>query len=224
MPRAKILPILLVLTALCGLTVLLVGSFFTLTSAETETAALLQSEDANPRILAAKVQMAQVDLQPKQGRSLYGGNNIGYYREDTPMPVLVHEYVPYEEQLFALINAEREKAELPPLELSPELAMSASRHSADMAANNYFGHTNLNGVNFADRILKTGFTFSAAGENLYAGNGPYNSPENAVTSWMNSPEHRANILSPDFTYIGLGYRFNSKSTYGGYYTADFGKP
>lgn len=224
MPRVKILPLLLVLTALCGLIVLLTGSFFSLSAAEADAVAQLQSDTPGPVILAAKAQMALVDYQPKDGRHISGANNIGEFREDTPMPSLVHEYTPFEEKLLELINQEREKAGLPQLTLSLELSRTASRHSADMAANNYFSHTNLDGLNFSERIKQSNYTFTAAGENLYAGNGPYNSPKNAVTAWMNSPAHRANILSPDFTEIGLGYRFNAKSTYGGYYTAEFGRP
>jgi len=219
--RLKISLFLLVITALCGLGFLLAGSLFTYTPTEAGIPENAQMDATPP---AAKVVLARLYEAADTGRTQYGMHQIGKYREDTPMPALVHQYDPYETTLLVLINIERENAGLEPFVLSRKLSMSASKHSADMAANNYFSHTNLAGVSFSERIMQTGFTFSAAGENLYAGNGPYNSPENAVTSWMNSPSHRANILNPNFTHIGLGYRFNAESTYGGYYTADFGKP
>ena len=64
-----------------------------------------------------------------------------------------------------------------------------------------------------------GIAYTAAGENIAAGQPD---PKSVVTSWMNSPGHRANILSKSYTEIGVG--FASGGTYGTYWTEDFIHP
>jgi len=51
-----------------------------------------------------------------------------------------------------------------------------------------------------------------------------NPPQRAFTWWMNSAPHRANLLSPNYTDIGLGYAYSADSSYGGYFTAVFARP
>src|SRR5919109_1185606 len=69
-----------------------------------------------------------------------------------------------------------------------------------------------------DRDAVAGYTgWSAIGENIAAG---YPTPEAVVAGWMSSPGHRANILSPNFTEIGIGLAQGGK--YGSYWTQDFG--
>jgi uncharacterized protein YkwD len=130
----------------------------------------------------------------------------------------------FESKVLKLINIERAKNGLHKLSMQTRLLKAAKGHSKDMANKNYFSHSGLNGSSFIDRINATGYKWSAAGENIYAGNGTFNSPQSCVNAWMNSPAHRAILLSADYTQIGIGYAFNKNSTYGGYYTADFGKP
>lgn len=146
-------------------------------------------------------------------------------REDvTTEPLTATEYQPFETDLLQLMNDERAKAGAAPLKMSSLLSIVAQSHSDEMAAHNYFGHNSLNGLTFEDRIKKAGYTFSAAAENLFAGSGPYNSPEYVVKVWLNSASHRSNMLDPKYNEVGIGYRFNPDSTYGGYFTADFGTP
>lgn len=130
----------------------------------------------------------------------------------------------YESTVLKLINAERTKRGLKKLALSTKLRTAARRHSKDMASNDFFSHTGSNGSSMTDRILKAGFKYSAAGECLYAGNGDLKTPKAAVQAWLNSPGHAAIMLSPNYTHVGIGYIYDKTSPYGGYYTADFGKP
>lgn len=132
--------------------------------------------------------------------------------------------VTFETKLLKLINAERAKRGLRKLTLNSRLSKASESHSKDMAVNNYFSHTGLDGSSFTDRISRTGYKWSAAGETLYAGGGPYNTPAACVKAWLNSPGHRAILLSKAYTQIGLGYVYKAGSTYGGYYTAEFAKP
>ncbi len=128
----------------------------------------------------------------------------------------------YIQIMLDLINQARMEAGVPPLITTPELMQSAQAHSRDMSCRNYFSHNNLDGETPFDRMEEAGYPMVYAAENIYAGQGVYNSPEKAVKAWLNSPGHRVNMLSPDFVHIGLGYAYTSTSYYGGYYTTDFG--
>ncbi len=130
----------------------------------------------------------------------------------------------YEDQLLALINQERQNQGLAPLSMNAALREAARAHSRDMACQGFFSHTGSDGSSPADRVARYGYQFSYLGENIYAGNGPYNSPQAAFQAWMNSPGHRQNILSPNFVHVGIGYAYDPNSPYGSYWTADFGSP
>jgi uncharacterized protein YkwD len=128
-------------------------------------------------------------------------------------------------RVIELTNQERSQAGLSPLKFESRLATAALQHSQDMALQDYFNHTQPNGGTPWDRINATGYQFSDAAENLIAG---LSTPEDAVTVWMNSPEHRANILNPGLTEIGVGYYFladdTGKVNYHHYWTQVFATP
>ncbi|HEY9089141.1 MAG TPA: CAP domain-containing protein [Anaerolineaceae bacterium] len=134
------------------------------------------------------------------------------------------ETAPIITELFQLMNEERAKVGAPPLEYSPVLARVAQSHSEEMAKHNFFGHNSLNGLTFVNRIRNAGYNFTAAAENLFAGNGPYNDASYVINTWLRSTSHRENMLNPAYTEVGIGYGFNPDSTYGAYFTADFGTP
>jgi uncharacterized protein YkwD len=127
----------------------------------------------------------------------------------------------FETRVLELVNQERAKLKLPALKAQSQLAAAARAHSADMACSNYFSHTGLNGSTAASRITQQGYKWSAMGENIAAGS---STPEGVVQQWMNSAPHKANILSPNYTDIGVGYAYSSASTYKHYWTLDFAKP
>ncbi len=130
----------------------------------------------------------------------------------------------YEDTVLRLINEERADRDLQKLTQNSLLYTAARTHSLDMACSNYFSHNSLTGLTPFDRIKSSGYTYRIAAENLYAGSGAYNSPEQAVKAWMNSPAHRKNILTTDLQHIAISYVFNPSSTYGGYVTVTFGTP
>lgn len=130
----------------------------------------------------------------------------------------------FEEEVFQLINAERERLGLNPLIWNDDLAEAARKHSADMACNDYFSHTSLDGLTFDERISAEGYAFTAAGENLYAGGGIYNYPDQAFLGWFNSPDHYMVMTHPDLSEVGIGYIYAADSRYEGYFSADFGTP
>lgn len=127
----------------------------------------------------------------------------------------------YENQIISLINQERANNGLSKLSFSNAISRAARGHSLDMACHNFASHTGSNGSSVFTRLVQAGFSYSYAAENVAGG---YGSPSEVVSGWMNSSGHRTNILDPNMTYIGVGYASLSGTTYGDYWTADFGRP
>jgi len=104
------------------------------------------------------------------------------------------------------LNAIRARHGLVALRANSRLAAAAAQHSREMAADGYFAHNSANGTPFFDRIAQwytsKGYGFWSVGENLL-----WSSPDvdsgRALTMWMNSPEHRANILNGAWREIGV---------------------
>ncbi len=119
----------------------------------------------------------------------------------------------YEQKVAELVNAERAKHGLPALTLSAELCRGARAKSQDMAQNHYFSHTSPTYGSPFDMMKQFGITYRTAGENIAQGQ---TTPEAVVTAWMNSEGHRANILSTQYTSLGVGYVAN-----GNYWTQWF---
>ncbi|WP_425444648.1 CAP domain-containing protein [Streptomyces phaeoluteigriseus] len=104
-------------------------------------------------------------------------------------------------QVIALVNKERAAAGCGPLTDDAKLRNAAREHSEDMAARDFFDHTNPDGADPGQRITAAGYRWSTYGENIAKGQ---QSAASVMTSWMNSPGHRANILNCDFKNIGVG--------------------
>lgn len=124
----------------------------------------------------------------------------------------------FELQMFDLTNATRVNHGLSVLTWDDKVRETARKHSIDMAENNYFDHTNLQGQSPFDRMLEDQITFSVAGENLAYGQF---SSIFAHEGLMNSIGHRENILKPEFDYLGVGVAFNDESH--PYYTQNYYK-
>lgn len=108
----------------------------------------------------------------------------------------------YEQEVIRLVNAIRAENGLKPLSYDWELARVARYKSQDMKDNRYFSHTSpIYGSPF-QMIRDFGISFKSAGENIAKG---YATPQAVVHGWMNSSGHRANILNPAYTRIGVGY-------------------
>ncbi|WP_247898155.1 CAP domain-containing protein [Paenibacillus pabuli] len=114
-------------------------------------------------------------------------------------------------QVVKLVNAERAKAGLGALASDALLDKVAVAKVKDMSNNNYFDHQSPTYGSPFDMMKQFGVTYSYAGENIAKGQ---KTPQEVVTAWMNSEGHRANILSKNFTKIGVGY-------YNGYWAQEF---
>ncbi|WP_232223942.1 CAP domain-containing protein [Anoxybacteroides tepidamans] len=125
----------------------------------------------------------------------------------------------YEYQIFDLVNAVRLKNKLPLLTWDGKVAVTARKHSEDMAEHGYFDHKNLQGLSPFDRMERDGISYHVAGENIAYGQ------FNAIfvhEAWMNSYDHRRNVLYQDFQRLGVGVAFNTAGQ--PYYTQDFYTP
>ena len=105
-----------------------------------------------------------------------------------------------EARMLELVNAERVRAGLKPLQADPEVLPVARAHSADMFARGYFSHHTPEGGTLGDRMRKQGVRFLLAGENLALAP----TLARAHQGLMDSPGHRANILRPEFARVGIG--------------------
>lgn len=108
----------------------------------------------------------------------------------------------YENEVTRLVNEIRVKNGLKPLAADWELSRVARYKSQDMKDNNYFSHTSpVYGSPF-NMIKNFGISYRSAAENIAKGQ---RTPQAVVNAWMNSSGHRANILNPSYTKIGVGY-------------------
>lgn len=143
------------------------------------------------------------------------------------------DWTAFEGEVLELVNARRREGancggeEFPPthaLSLSGVLSCTSRAHSQDMALRDFFEHDNPDGDSPFDRMAAAGYQFRAAGENIAAGQ---RGPEEVMESWMNSPGHCKNIMSGDFTELGVGYftKGGPEQPGGrGYWTQNFGRP
>jgi len=112
-----------------------------------------------------------------------------------------------ESSIACLINEQRAGHGVRPVQPNAALRQAALGHSTEMISQRYFEHTSPAGVTFVDRIEAAGYTRGArsweVGENLAWGSGSLSTPGSLVTSWMNSPPHRENLLRARFREIGI---------------------
>lgn len=126
--------------------------------------------------------------------------------QEVKVPATVQEVVD-------LTNKERAKEGLKALQIDVKLTQSAQAKSQDMKNKNYFDHTSPTFGSPFDQMKSLGITYKSAGENIAMGQ---RSAAEVVDAWMKSPGHRANIMNPSFTHIGVGL-----SDSGFYWTQQF---
>lgn len=124
------------------------------------------------------------------------------------------------------INAARAANGLPPLSASVQLANAAARHSADLASSPWLidsgrWHEGSDGSGVSDRIRREGYVSNYVRENTGWGWG--GDPDTMFNWWMNSPQHRANILDPTVDEVGLGYLYAPGSPWAHYWVHNFAK-
>ncbi len=132
---------------------------------------------------------------------------------------------------LCLVNHQRAIRGEHPLRDNAKLDSSATHHSQDMIAANYYEHTSPTGETALDRIMASGYVSRGSGyeigENIDLGGGIFATPAAIVGAWMNSPGHRDNILNSDFVDTGIGVAAQvpaevASGQVGATYTQDFG--
>jgi uncharacterized protein YkwD len=134
------------------------------------------------------------------------------------------------QQVLVLVNQARSTsrrcgnehyAATTPLRLSGVLSRAAQLHADDMARYETMQHAGSDGSSPAQRITRQGYRWQAVGENIAAGAG---SAAEVVAGWLTSPGHCANIMSSQFTEMGLAFAVNPHDDYAVYWTQNFATP
>ena len=137
---------------------------------------------------------------------------------------------PDEQALLDAHNAARAEARVcgtvsmpaaPPLDWHCTLGEVAFAHSKDMGDNDFFDHTGSDGRSPSRRVKDAGYDYRYTGENIAAGQPDVAS---VMQSWIDSPGHCENLMSPNYTQMGGGIYSTSSARYSIYWTVDFGKP
>lgn len=125
-----------------------------------------------------------------------------------------------EQTLMALINDYRAANGLGPVGYSATLTNAAVWMAQDMAANNYFSHTDSLGRDPFQRMTDFGYPSNVwRGENLAGGPAD---PGTVLNLWISSPGHNAVLLNANYVAVGIGRAYGAGTTYGWYWAADFG--
>jgi uncharacterized protein YkwD len=126
------------------------------------------------------------------------------------------------------VNAIRAANGLKPMGTTQSLRVAAQRHSRDMVRRHYFAHVSPSGSTVTERVKKAGYLHGARrhtiGENIAWGSGSAAAPAAIVQAWMNSPPHRAIILTAAFRDVGVGIAAGApQGGPGQTYTLDVGR-
>jgi hypothetical protein len=104
------------------------------------------------------------------------------------------------EGVVKLVNQARVKENLEPLVVNEKLAKAAQDKADDMIAHDYFAHNSPQGITPWDWITRNKYSYKYAGENLAMG---FIDVQDEQRAWMNSPDHRKNILNENYQEIGV---------------------
>jgi len=139
-----------------------------------------------------------------------------FYRLKFPRDLQVQLAPSDEEGMLQRVNQARAQAGLAPLAMNPVLRQAARQHSLDMYRRHYFSHRTPSGQTPYQRLQALHFHYVTAGENIVFA-------QNLDQAWnllMASPDHKANILNPDFRCIGIG-AYRGLGGYEEMFTQDF---
>lgn len=126
-----------------------------------------------------------------------------------------------EQDTIQQINQNRQQQNLEPLSRNTKLTQVARDYSRRMAKQDFFSHTSPDGDTIAQRVQSRGINYLMVGENLFKGTNITEPVPVAVEGWMQSPGHRQNILTANYTETGIGI-WQQNNTY--YFTQVFLRP
>jgi len=136
-----------------------------------------------------------------------------------PPVVTVGGALPISAELVAIVNAERTSRGIAPVTVNPLLTRAAELHSAEQASLGRISHSGANGSTPGQRIRAQGYSYRTWAENVASG---YTTSAAVMAGLMSSPGHRANILNPAMTEIGVAAVPRADGRI--YWTMDFAAP
>ena len=126
------------------------------------------------------------------------------------------------QEMLNLINQARSQARkcgsqympaVQPLKWNPILERTAQAHANDMAQNNYFQHNSKDGRTSHDRMQQAGYTMQ---------NRLFMTADQVIESWLSSPEHCKNLMTPELTEVGMAVASKMGTEYTNYWVQNFG--
>lgn len=144
-----------------------------------------------------------------QGNNNNQGGNIEDNNQNNNNSTNTSDFSKEQVEVLNLVNKERAAQGLKPLTLNKELSRVATIKSKDMNDKNYFDHNSPTYGSPFDMMKAFNISYRAAGENIAKGQ---RTPSEVMNDWMNSSGHRANILNPNFTELGVGIYKNANGT------------
>lgn len=178
----------ILLTAMCVLPASAASATHTVVKGDTMWKLAVKYQVGTGEIIAANPQISNPNL-------IYPGQVLTIPQVDSSVRA-------FEQEVIRLVNEQRAKNGLAALAENWELSRVARFKSRDMADNRYFSHTSPTYGSPFQMIRNFGLSFRTAGENIAYGQ---RTAQAVVNAWMNSSGHRANILNPSYTQIGVGY-------------------
>lgn len=160
-----------------------------------------------PETDAPDVEAPEVNIPENNTPDNNGGSDDNITEDTTPEEDSNNNEHAFIKQVVNLVNAERAKEGLSPLKIDTKV--QAAAHVRAKECEKSFSHTRPNGSSFATALKEQNVSYRSAGENIAWGQ---RSPEAVMKAWMNSSGHRANIMNPNFTTIGVGYYQNANGT------------
>lgn len=170
---------------------------------------VLARDDMGPRVLGlCSLHALPAGQRPVHERLLAAAREGTLAAPKRPLPestVPTATPAEAEQRMLFLLNRDRRRAGLRPLELDPELETMARAHSRDMLRNDFFAHVSPRSGRLVERAESAGVRYARLGENI-AVHGDVDAAEAAL---LRSPGHRVNILDPSFTHVGIGIAFGT---------------
>ena len=184
------------------------GAFATVASAATPEVSIQSEKSAdNQGLIAGIAAVGLIALLSSHGNDKADSSASASAKTSTS-PASNASVATAEKTAFDLLNADRAANGLKLLKLNPQLTALGGKYAQDMINRNFFAHNNPEGQTPFDRMKQAGISYTTAGENI-AINTNVNTAEAA---FMNSAEHKANILSSTYTDVGIGVRYDAQGS------------
>ncbi len=134
----------------------------------------------------------------------------------TSSQAVAASYTKQQKQVLSLVNKQRTKRKRSKLKLDPKLCKAANKRAKEIAK--VFSHSRPDGSDYFTVLDEYKISYNTCGENIAAGQP---SAKDVMSSWMDSPGHKANILDKSYKKLGVGYYKKKNSTYVYYWVQIF---